>query len=131
MISGRISRTRLVIEANPLQEPRGEGFGHDVGDRDEPFRDFHSTRMLEIERDRTLAAIELGEVGGAVNRAVALGTWPTPAECIGSLRRLDPDHLGPVEGHLHRRVGSDPDPGEIGNPHAFEDVRAETVVTGH
>src|SRR5262249_31701457 len=86
----RISRRRFGIpEAEALDRARREIVDEDVGAIDEPLARAPVARLLEVEDDASLSAIQPREVGGhPVQRAIVR------ARGIAAIRPLDLDDVG-------------------------------------
>src|SRR5664279_3620861 len=110
----------VLVDVVPGQTHAVERAGREVFDQyvaglDQPVEDIHALGMLGIDRYRTLAAVEHGEI-----QAVGVGNVAQlPARDVAGARTLDLDHVG---AHVGEQLGA-------GRPrlHVREVENAQTV----
>ena len=91
----------LVVDAELCDGPDAKVLEHDVGALEQPEEDRFAFRMLEIERDALLVAIEVDEV----RRLAAVERRPPRARDLAA-ERLDLDHLRAIVAEHRRRERS-------------------------
>ena len=102
----------VPAKAQALHGPGAAVLQQHLGLQHELARDLQVGRLLEVQRDRALAAVEAGEV-----LAVAAGQrWPG-AHGV-TLGRFDLDHLGAEIGQQHAGERPGGDLAELHHPHA-------------
>jgi hypothetical protein len=106
----RVARPhRVGTDAEPLGDTGAVALDQHVGTRHEGEHDLHGRRLLQVEHDRPLAAVE-----HVCLRRRQLGTG----------RALHPDDVGPHVGQRHAGERAGPDAGEL------DDRRASEGATG-
>ena len=91
---------RHVVEAESGQEFLAEVHDQDIGLGCEPLDDVHGCRLLEVEGDAALVAVQGFECGRE-----AFGGPPETSQRV-SYERLDLDDVGAHVSELQRRRGS-------------------------
>src|SRR5262245_32583140 len=87
-------------EALPFERARAKVLDEDVGVRDEPIEHGAPVRMLEVERDALLVAID-----AQVVRALALDERRSPrSRVVAAFGMLDLDYARTHVGREHRAV---------------------------
>jgi hypothetical protein len=103
-------RDRLVVQAEPAQPPGPEVLDHHVGACGELAGDRHVVRVLQVERDGSLVAVDAEEV-----RRLAVAHRWHPGPGVVAARTLHLDHLGAEVREQHGGVRSGQDAGEVGD----------------
>ena len=85
----------------------------------------HRLLLLEIEHERALVAVEVGELAGQLT---ALGAAAERAQQIAA-RRLDLDDLGAVVGEEQRRGRADHHRGQIDDANAGQRTAAHGMTS--
>src|SRR4029079_11534569 len=114
--AGMRRRERVIPEPEALHRAGSEVLDDHVGARDERVEDSPRARVLQIERDALLVAVDAEEIG-----AFAANEWRAPgAGIVAPPRLLDLDHPRPEIGQLHRAVGPGEDSREVEDRQAVE-----------
>jgi hypothetical protein len=110
----------LVAKAEFFHRARSEVVGDDVAGSDQTAGQFLALGGLQIERDAALGAVTVCEIAAAVDPRLAVLVGPAAAQGIHALVAFDLDNIGAVVGEqlCGERTGADP--GEVGDPDAFE-----------
>ena len=91
----RVDRAhRVVVDAEAVLDVGAEVLDHDVGTPRQREEDLAAARVLQVERDAALVAVQVLEVGAV---AAAAG------DVVVGAGRLDADHLGAPVGELAHR----------------------------
>ncbi len=109
-----MARKRLVTEAEAIHHAGPKILHDDIGLRDQPVNELDRIGALQVQREASLARIELTEIG-AVSVAQG-GAQPH----VVAFRRLDLDDLGADIGKQSRTIGAGQHDREIEHAHAFE-----------
>src|SRR5205807_1976005 len=110
-------------ESEPGHHARTEVFDDDVGHAGEPARNVGAGRVLEIERDRLLAAVDHHERLRATENAAGSGR----KRAVRPFARLDLEHLRAKIDQQSRADRSREDVREIENPDPFEWLHVPTI----
>ncbi len=110
------ARDLVVAEAEAVAGARPEGLDDDVGADAQLARERHVGRVLEVERDRALVAVEAQVVG----RALVDERRPPGARVVAAVGALDLDHVGPEVAEAHRAQRAGEHPREVGDEDAIE-----------
>ena len=104
-------RHRGVVEAQPGQRAGPEVLDEHIRLRDQPLEDLAAGRLLEIERDAFLVAVDAQEI-----RAFAVQERRSPAARVVALAGLlDLDDPRAHVGEQHRAIGAREDAGQVEN----------------
>ena len=111
----RIERAHgRFAEAQPIHHLRPEILHQHVGAGDQLAQDVDALGLLEVDRQRALAAVgryeQGGELAGRIDRLAA-------AARDVAARRLDLDHVGALVGQEHRGERPRHHAGEVDDPH--------------
>ena len=111
----RIERAHgRLAEAQPVHHLRPEILHQHVGAGDQLAQDLDALGLLEVDRQRALAAVgryeQGGELAGRIDRLAA-------AARDVAARRLDLDHVGALVGQEHRGKRPRHHAGEVDDPH--------------
>src|SRR6185295_14836512 len=102
-------RERLVVDTEPALDVRPEVLDHHVGLAHQALEDLDRPRVLEVERDRALVAMQVEEVEAEGRRV--------PFDFFA---RLDLDDVGAHVGELTHRRGTGAGPREVYDPNSVE-----------
>ena len=108
---------RRVIEAELRQRSRTEVLDDHVALRDQPLEQARALRVLEVERDAFLVAVDAQEIARSRPRGTA---GPHAARVVALARLLDLDHARAHVGEQHRAVGTGEDAREVEHGDAVE-----------
>ena len=116
-------RERVVAHAQPLHHARPEALDEDVVVLREPKQDVARGRLLQVEPQGALVAIERQEVGR--RRAVLLLLLAAvvgrhPADVVAAGRVLDLEDLGSEVGQQQGAEAARQKPGEVEDPQSLE-----------
>jgi hypothetical protein len=114
--AGRRGAHRRLAEAHALGDAGAEVLHEDVGARGQAQQRLHRRRVLQVERDRALAAVVVEEGGGEAAAPVG----PEPGVVAAGARVLHLDHLGPLVGQQHGGGGPRDHGGEVHDPVAVQ-----------
>lgn len=111
----RITReARVGAEPEPLHHARAHAFDQRVGMLDEPQHRAHRLRLLQVERERALAAIEDRAAAEVERIAVAAG------------RALDEDHVRAHVGEQHPAERRRADSGDFDDSDSVQRAHARS-----
>ncbi len=98
-----------ISQADRIQRAGAEVLDQHIGERDEAIERRASVRLLEVEGDALLVAIDAQEI-----RALAIEEGRPPRACVVAADRvLDLDHAGSHVGGEHRAVRAGEHPRQI------------------
>ena len=96
---------RLVVEAEPGEAIAPEVLDQDVGVGQQPAQDGRAVRVLEVEAEAALVAVDREEIGGGPRPGLdRADPWRTPAAGRIAVRWLDLDDVGTEVAEEHRAV---------------------------
>ena len=114
-----------MVEAGARQALGPHVAHEDVGALDQAQQRGEPVRLLDVQSDRALVAVEVDELAGHAGIAAALGHG---AQQVAA-GRLDLDHLGAIVGERARADRADDHGREIDDAHALE--RTPTFLGAH
>ena len=120
MTDGLSLRTEFVVETELLDHAGTVILQHHVGLLRQPLGDRHAFRLLEVERDAALAAVQ--DHGGSALVFIGLAHRPAPVAGGG---RLHLDHVGAVLSQQHPAIGRGD---ALGHVEHLEPVEGEFVT---
>ena len=109
----------------------GERLGHDVALGDDPLGQLNALWVLHVERAAEFRGVEVGVVAAVVEAGLVVDEGRGAAQRLGAHAALDPDHFRAVVREVLGDERSDPDPGEVGDADALEDVVRQIAGVGH
>jgi hypothetical protein len=111
---------RVVADAEPVEHARAEGLQHDVVLAHEAEQHVASLRLLEIEPDRALVAVQREKERGLRALVGALVKGWRPPDVVAAAGVLDLEHVGAVVGEQQRAEAPGQQAAEIENADAVE-----------
>jgi hypothetical protein len=117
----RVARPqRLIAHAEAVQDAGAEGLQHDVGALGELEERLLARRLLQVEADRALVAVEREEPHGLRGVLDARRRGHRPADVVAHPRVLDLDDVGAVVREQQRAERAGQQPREVQDAHALQ-----------